>query len=270
MNELLKQIYIGAAAVGGWAVITFAFAEWIGARIAQRLNLKWTKEKEKEIEKLKSDLTRDRDILNSTISAFSRQYQVSQNRRLTSLENLWKNIIKLREFNGPLQLFFNILQPQEYQNALREDGFNISLQSISFENISYLLKEISSSVEISRPYLGIKLWSFFFIYRAFIGRIVVVFDKGRKESNIKPWYDDKHTMEVLSLALNKEELERISANKLLFLNYAVDSLEQKILNEIEDIITGHSISELSIDQARRNIQRIEDINIEIAKSHNKK
>ena len=106
MSELLKQIGIGVASVGGWAVITFVFAEWIGARIAQRLNIKWIKEKEKEIEKLKSDLTRDRDILNSTISAFSKQYQISQNKRLTSLENLWKNIIEIREFFRPLQLFF--------------------------------------------------------------------------------------------------------------------------------------------------------------------
>ena len=262
MWELLKQIGIGVASVGGWAAITFFIAEWIGARIAQRLNIKWIKEKEKEIEKLKSDLTRDRDILNSTISAISKQYQISQERRLTSLENLWKNIIKLRDYFGPLQLFFNILQPQEYQDALKRDLFNINLQPISFENMSNLLKEIDYEVEISRPYLGIKLWSLFFIYRAFIGRIVVVFDKGRKLSNIKTWYDDKHTMELLSLALNKEEIEKISENKFLYLNYAIDSLEQKILNEIDNIISGQTASELSIDQARKNIQKIEAMNRE--------
>lgn len=268
IDELLKQIGIGVASIGGWAAITYILSSWIGARLAQKLNINWIKQKEKEVEKLKSDLTRDREILNNTISTISKQYQVSQERRLKSLEELWKNIIEIRKFFWPLQFFFNILLPEEYNSVYKDDKFEFksSLSQITFETISDFFMKISPSIELSRPYIGIKLWSLFYLYRAFIGRIVFVFDEGRKKNNINSWHSDKHTIKLLKLALNEEVFERISKDKLFFLNNAIDLIERKILTEMENIITGTSISELTISKAEKIIQEIEAINIKIAKS----
>ena len=261
MNEILKQIVIGVSSIGGWVAITYLLSSWIGARLAQKLNIHWIKQKEKEVEKLKSDLTRDRDILNNTMSVISKQYQISQEKRLKSLEDLWETIIKIREFFEPLQFLFTILLPDEYNSAIK-DKFNSSLSSITSVSVSDLIKDTTHSVEISRPYIGIKLWSLFFVYRAFVGRIIVTFNKGRKENNIEAWYSDKNTVDLLRLILEKEELEKIRKNKFMFLNQAVDSLERKILNEMESVLTGISISEFSTDQADKIIRKIKKMNLE--------
>ena len=257
MSEIWKLILTGVGGVGSWAAITYLFSSWLGARIAERLKIKWIGEKEKELERLKADITKDRDILNTSLSVFSKGYQYSQERRLKAIESVWKNVLKWRQFLIPLRGFYAILKPSEYNDSQIFKNFSYSLLKVSIQEFT-TESEGENDLETVRPFLGEYIWSLYFAYRAFNGRLTFTFEMGKKENNIRPWNEDKGAIKILEVIFDIEELKVISDDQNS-LDKALNLLESKILREFDRVISGEIALDANIEKANEIIKKSQTI-----------
>lgn len=218
----------------------------------QRKIMKWSDEYQRGIESLKGDIHKSNEIMKSSLNTFSQGYNQAQEKRLTAIEEMWDKVLKIREYSSNIVTFYTIFLPEEYND---ESGFHTSLK-MHLPSDEELVCFVSSmdELEMKRPYLGEKSWALFTIYRAFSGRLVMIFKKGVDEGNIKKWHQDKGLMTILGAALNKKEYEKYTKDKLKELDSlieAVNILEQKILSEFHNTVTGTYASEGSFQQARK-------------------
>lgn len=255
MTLFLNGIIYILKQFGVIAIISGIFS-WIFYRISERLNLKWKNKYDKEIERIKSGLINENEMYKNSLSLFNSQNQFSQERRLKSIEILWENIIKLRQYGNPLISFYSVLLPSEYNDNIEKIMKSLNLQSLSNERSMELSIE-TDCVEMQRPFLNEELWSLFYTYRAFILRNIYIFLSGVDKGNIKPWYQDSNLVNFLNLSLGNEVVSKINSKSIGSLSEAVTLLEQKIILKCTEITSGEFASEAGFKQARNLIDAVE-------------
>lgn len=218
----------------------------------QRTILKWSNRYQTRIESLKGDIHKNNEIMKSSLSIYSQGYNQAQEKRLAAIEEMWDNVLKIRETSSRIVTFYTIFLPKEYNS--KENMYLTSLKE-QLPTEEELVNFIASMDELEkkRPYLGEKLWTLFTIYRAFSGRLVLIFRKSVDERNIKQWHQDSGLMQLLEAALTKKEHEEYKINELgqHSLAEAINIIEQKILKEFNNTLTGTYASEESFQQARK-------------------
>jgi hypothetical protein len=253
-------------ALGGWAIITIAVATWIGRRIAERLNIKWKMDQEKELEQLRANITRDHNMLNAAINSFSAGHHASDERRFCAIETMWKSMLELRSLFGSVIFFYDILLPTEYNdprtNKMVSDVIN------SKDKISNNYHSLRNDVVSYRPFLGEYLWILFSIYFIFISRTYHLFAKGVENKKIESWRNDKAIIRLLGTVLTEEDLSR---NRLDSIDefrlpdsasWILDLMELKILLETSRLISGEAVADISLNQMKRYYEAIQDANLD--------
>lgn len=246
------------AVIGGWSVLIIGLSSWVGARLAEKLSLKWKQEYQKEIEFLKAKLSSEHELVKSSMSLFASGHQCSQERRLKAIEIMWEVMIKMRDYVSPLINYYSVLLPGEYNDVFNRKDDPFLLSSISYESNTNLISEIGEIIEKQRPFLGEYLWSLFFMYRVFLFRIVFIFIKSKDEGNIIGWYDDKNTLNIVELALSEDERLNNEYKKIGALKLIIDSMEQKVLRVSNKIISGEFASESNFNEAKKLLRAVEN------------
>lgn len=219
----------------------------------QRAIMKWGDRYQRRIESLKGDIQKNNAIMESSLNIFSQGYNQAQEKRLAAIEEMWDNVLKIREFSSKIVTFYTIFLPKEYNS--KENMYLTSLKK-HLPSEEELVNFITSmdGLEKKRPYLGEELWILFTIYRAFSGRLVLIFKRSVDESNIRQWHQDSGLMQLLEAAFTKKEYEEFIRNKLgrhHSLTEAINIIEQKILKEFNNTLTGTYASEESFQQATK-------------------
>jgi hypothetical protein len=246
------------AVLGGWSVVLVAISTYVGRLFQERLLSKWRLEEQKKLEILRSDLARNSVILESAIKSFAAGQVLYQKKRQSAAEILWTTVIKLREqFAFPV-FFFSIFVPSEYDRVLKkESSLLASINKLTHETIETGL-DIASTLEINRPYFGETLWSQFFIYRAFLGRLAFIIIDGKTSGHIDDWRADPGVKQLLSAVLPTESYAAIMDAKLgiALINRAVDTIESLMLKEIALTSSGKRSASESYENASQMIEAI--------------
>ncbi|MCM3576416.1 hypothetical protein QNH36_19265 [Mesobacillus sp. AQ2] len=219
----------------------------------QRTIMKWSNRYQRQIESLKGDIHKNNEIMNSSLNIFSQGYNQAQEKRSAAIEEMWDKVLKIRESSSKIVTFYTLFLPEEYNN---EENMYLTSLKMHLPSEEELVNFIGSMDELEkkRPYLGEKLWILFTIYRAFSGRLVIIFKRSVNERNIKRWHQDRGLMQLLEAALTKKEYEEYTRNKLgqhHSLTEAINIIEQKILKEFNNTLSGTYASEESFQQARK-------------------
>jgi hypothetical protein len=148
--------------------------------------------------------------------------------------------LDLRERLSAAVFFYTILVPSEYDSVFEQDGKTRDLvTSITDELIADSMRR-TNRVENERPYLGEVLWSLFFIYRAFLGRLAVLIVMGKRRCHIDNWRDDPGVHQILGGVFKEKELEVLLGSKedLHAVYRVLDRLQSLILEEISRVSSG--------------------------------
>ena len=161
-------------------------------------------------------------------------------KRLAAAETLWTTVLDLRERLSAVIFFYTILVPSEYDSVFEPDRKTREMVSgISDELIGAAMSR-AQRVEEGRPYLSDSLWSSFFVYRAFLGRLAVLIVMGKHDRHIGDWRDDNGIRQILGSLFDKSQLEMFLApkNNVHAVNQVLDVLQKRMLDEISRISTG--------------------------------
>jgi hypothetical protein len=225
---------------------------WCSHLLSNRLISGWRHEEKVQLEGLKSSIANDRLVLESAIKSFESGQNLYQEKRLVAVEVLWEGVLRLRDrFSSPV-FFFTVLAPNEYNDALKRGGaMSDVIEQISDSLSTDAVKEVEA-VEKARPHLGETLWSQFFIYRAFLGRLHFLIVKAKKNTRFDgDWRDDRGIQQLLRAVLTADEVDGLLKRQagFLLIQTVVSSLESVMLKEISLITSGNRSSFESFENA---------------------
>jgi len=233
--------------LGGGSIVLIGLIKWFSKLTNDRFKIKWQHESQHNIEDFKAEVSRNTEFLKASLASLANEHSTAQERRLIAVENLWECIIQIRKYNSSIVNFYSILLPREYVTVLHEKKDIFGIEHISEGTLNDLNINIDY-IEKHRPFLGGDLWNLFFLYRAFMIRMCYLFIKGRKNVDIKPWYEDNHLVDIAKFILGNK-LESIEVSSISSLQNILGLFEQKIIMEMEKVISGKSASEISFNQA---------------------
>ena len=204
------------------------------------------------LERLRTDAAQARAIQDVATGSFLVSHREGQQRRLRAIEDLWNATLRIRESIPNIVVLQDIFTREEYPQIFTREKYAGSLEELTLEGIGTALYGASRDVESSRPFVGDYLWSLFFAYRAIMGRFWVLLVFGREDaSNIVHWSMDSGVRQLLEAVLTSSELDEIYKARLGGVESTRKTIEAKILNAANRIISGEEASKLGLDQAKK-------------------
>jgi hypothetical protein len=230
----VKQL---VALLGGWSVILVLFSAWISRFFTERVLSKWRRDEQTSVEEIRSSLANVRLLLESAIRSFQTGQDTNQGKQLAAVERFCTAVLHLRDKFSGIVFFYAILMPDEYDSAHEEGGaLGASISAVNDTFIIDAMRPVDA-LEGDRPYLGETLWARFFIYRAFLGRLGVLINEGKRKAHIVNWKEDNGVRQLLGHVLSPETLTSVLETKNpTTIRIAINTLETAMLEEISLII----------------------------------
>jgi hypothetical protein len=247
MDWVLKVVL----GLGGWAILTSAVAIWISRLLAERLNYKWSRDQQSEIERLRAELSRNQSIQNAAIGSFAASHSAANERRFNAIDQLWKAVIRIRANTPPIVTISDILLPNEYGELFTNPNFRAARNDVNQFTIVGAMNASTADLENCRPFLGEYLWSLFFAYRALVGRSLFLISEARDVSSYRPWYQDKGIRDLLCAVFSNEDVERLLSLRIGRFDAVRMAIEQKMLEHAQGTISGEASGDLGLAQARK-------------------
>jgi hypothetical protein len=145
-----------------------------------------------------------------------------------------------------------MLMPSELPSALEPSGMLRDLfEEADPEGEAKTLWLNRAEVEIDRAFAGEYLFSLFYAYRAFIGRVAYLLMKSYKTGKLQPWHDDATLTSLLRDVLAAEELFLVQRTGATRLRLVQRLIEQKMLTHIAEVVSGTASATFNLDQAQR-------------------
>jgi len=161
-------------------------------------------------------------------------------KRIAAGETLWTTVLDFRERLSAVIFFYTILVPSEYDSVFESPSKTRDIVAGVNDQLIADAMQRAQKVEANRPYLGDSLWSHFYIYRAFLGRLAALIVMGKRDRHIADWRDDNGIRQILGSLFDKDKLDAFLAtkNNLHAINQILDQLQQLMLDGISRISTG--------------------------------
>jgi hypothetical protein len=199
-------------------------------------------EYDNKLENIRGDINRNHTILNTVLTSQNQTFQVGQVERLNAIKILWTNYLTIRnslvEINSIddilLESEFNTLYTNEWKG---NDLVEKTLQDISRNKLADL-SNAQDAIETIRPFLNEQIWFNIITLRIFSGRLIYLYHKGSQERRIKHWKNDMALWKWAKNALTEEEQMTVLDAKISSIKVFQNFIEQKILNEVHNIVTG--------------------------------
>lgn len=218
--------------------------------IVRAILVRWKHKLDVKIKVLEAQNLLNTQLLNT----FSSASNITQSKRIDAIGKFWIKMIDLRYcIPRSGQLAYLILLPDELDRFFDEDS---DLKKGLINDV-YRLKGGSKFVELCecceelRPFLGERLWFDFQILRGFIGRSMHIFEKSVEKKKMIFWMDDDYFKNVFMGFLTDDEKKLINRNRNSSYNYAIEIIEQRLMTEMNDILSGRRLTYDSVEMAEK-------------------
>jgi len=219
-----------------------------------KINLNWERNNQKQIELLKSELSRQNKFNDSILTSHNHGHQQAQDKRINTIECLWESILQRETFSVGIATNYRIYTTDEIKlNFLKIDQKDntINLNNITMKDFIEKTFEKEFEVDKRRPFMSSYLWQLYKVHGVFIGRSIHLFVESKHERKSPLWSEDEAMLKTLSTVLSSEEISSASNQEIGSYNQIVTLIESKILNECHKILSGDLAMEASAEQARK-------------------
>ena len=238
---------LSGAASGG--LVYYLTKTYFTERIKQSIKHEY----DDKLETLKGDINRNQSILSTILTSQNQTYQVGQNERLSAIKLFWIYYLTIRNSLDLISTWDDVLYEEEFDTLFTDkwQGDDLvcnSLNSLSLNKLSEITKSVEKIEEV-RPFLNEKIWVNIIYLKTFCGRIIYLYHRGTKERNIKHWKHDVAIIKIVKDSLNENEFKFIMNTNIAAAKTYRNFIEQKILTEIKNILTGQVAADNTYNQA---------------------
>lgn len=255
MEELINTLdnWTIVKVLGGLTIMFSSVISFIAILIREKIIGKWKSQQQTDIERIKSQLSQNNQIIEQLTKTRSDIYLSSNHERLDGLKVIWEIMNQTKESMESLVFMsYTILTREELINLPKTQNHVLKQAIDSFDATSYFEQnhKMVLKAQLHRPFIGFRLWTIFFAFQSFIARLTYLIRDGLKRGKVKFWMDDRNYLEqVFEMVISKKELDELCKNELLAFNAILNYLEALALNEISEQISGTKVIESTINHA---------------------
>lgn len=206
-----------------------------------------------KLEVLKSEFNRNNSVLSSVLNSQNQGLQNGHNERIDAIKIYWTNYMIVRQSLSEIVLYDGVLTENEFNSLYTVTWQGNDVIEKTFNNIPYdrltAINEAQKAVEKVRPFLNEKLWLLFMFSDIFSGRILYLYKEGTKTRQIKHWKSDSALINMAEKNLTSEEFAEIKNLNMGTVTAVQNFIEQKILSEMSEILTGKHAATETLKQA---------------------
>ncbi|KQT20255.1 hypothetical protein ASG31_17655 [Chryseobacterium sp. Leaf404] len=256
MDLTLQQV-VGWA--GGTSVIISGVAYLIGQLVINNKSEKFRFKTESKLKTLENQLSEKSSFINNMIDVQKSTYGYSQEKRILAIEEVWQLITQFNfEFPYTISIIYNVLTEDEINDLYKSskqiserEQLLLELKEMQKSTFFDYYKTLQKKLTYHRPFLGKKLHKSILVANIFYSRLIMFVEKCVINEQLVHWHYDKPTMNLLKDYLSTDEYEFIiKCKENGSLSTTIGLLETKILNNIDEIITGNVATISSIEQAK--------------------
>jgi len=256
MNEIIENMdkWTLIKVLGGLTIVISSIISFLAYFIKDYFLNKWKSTYQKEIENLKAQSSANNLLLSNLTNSFSNIYLSSNPKRIDSLMLVWEKMIELKIMQPSLASLFSILVKDEITNIPNSTNNHIKICIEKFRPEEYFRKHFKINDEIKkiRPLIGENLWLTYHVYQAFLGRLIVLLQKGLEKGKVDYWQDDETFInQVLGIVIKPDEFSKLISKNHPSSDNVLNFLELKAISDITEQISGKRINEESVTQALR-------------------
>ncbi|MHC1747342.1 MAG: hypothetical protein AB9856_03010 [Cellulosilyticaceae bacterium] len=207
------------------------------------INNKWKKKQEINLESMKGEICKQQVAINNIATSTINSYQIAQQRRLDAIDRVWECVIYIKSETLFICTFYEIFRPDEYNQQFKNPKCNDAFKNITKSKLSIVNQRISV-IEAEKLYLGKDLWQLSYTYYRLFLRIYLQFSNMIENEQIYNWSGDVMINDILA-ALIKDHIIDVTLKEIYNkgICYIRDALEEKIMEEAENIISGKRAGE---------------------------
>ena len=272
IQDLILSIIASATASGLLAgILIWLSREWISTRLKTTIQHEYDQKLEIHkanlkaqsdlaLLKLKTGLEKEATLHAAAHASFAEGQKAAIERKLIAVDELWSQILNLRNNLPPIIGFIDVMTVDEYKSAKDHKTFQALTDELSLEKIISLVNE---KIERVRPYVGEYLWAVFFSYQAIMLRILYLMHLGREDAEKIEWHKDSGTRQLMKAVLTADEITEFDKMKFSKVSWLQRRLEVKVLTAIQKIISREKFGAESLEQAKNIQQRAANLYVDI-------
>ena len=167
---------------------------------------------------------------------------------VASVETLWEAVLKTREQAAPVvQLLSQAPDAEVVKSGARVLGIEGQAWS---QGLSERFIGPDGGVEKVRPFVGERVWSLYFAYRAVVARVASKTVKGLSQGGFKAWHLelggdglDQDLVDILDIVFDIDEIKKILAEREPdTLRKILGRMETLLMAEVHSLLHGDSLS----------------------------
>ena len=165
--------------------------------------------------------------------------------RMDAARELWASIVELRELLGGVETLFDILTEDEYGDVPGDAKLRAYVSEATEFEIATKVSEIGRRVRLLRPLLPDQLYLSYWLYGAFVGRVLLKAVRQIRAGVFRSWAErddgssDGYLYEIASRLLGAPELQAIwTGGTFRSVKPALDAFERDICAAIRDVLSG--------------------------------
>jgi hypothetical protein len=258
--QMAVLVFLYIAIHIAWTLLVRTFPDIIGgtwlknierrnAIDVERVKDELTKKTQSDIERLRAEHAN----LKTAVDFMSASQGEVRLKMIESSDRLWNILLKLRQKFGPVMYIDAIFMAKEIVASFRGEKFpGITKNVVDFQQYDAAASRLSNTganeAEKDRLFVSAKLWSIFYIMRAFYGRTGVLIHFSFEKKEFQDWRQDELLTSILGNALPADVVQTAKALPSQGLQTLIGHLENEFLVEAVRVMSGvHSFSE-SISQ----------------------
>ena len=247
-DAALKIVSAAIGAVGGASLLVVALSSWLGKIWASRILENDRQKYANQMEMLKTTNENYINSLSLTHSAYLENSKAFTEKRITAIQILWEEIVRLRDERPSPIIWLDILMPSEYEHFKTNPKLQYAEKSVDFESIAEAMK---SNADLVRPFLDDRAYQIFWAYRALIVRLCHFIQKIYSEGATGgSWRGDDGVAKILATALTEDEVKRLNIEKWstsVTFNY----LEGLLTNHLRELGSGTKLGERTLTDSMK-------------------
>ena len=251
---LSGSLLAGIAIITVVGIIVYLIRTWLAERIRQSI----AHDFDRRLEEYKTELNQLTSKYNSLQSAANAALiegqRISAEYRIKAADEMWREILRLREETTNPLTMLDLLDPSEYHQIVTDGHIRSIALKADTETIL-----ANPGIEHIRPFVGERLFALFFSYRAIVGGIWVALEEDVKRGHVTPWFHDTHIRQLLREVLTEDEMKHFEGLASLRVSWTRNLLEQKILQDLRGVIAGTQSVDDGFEQASRILKAVTEL-----------
>jgi len=169
-------------------------------------------------------------------------------RRVVAIETLWNELLDILRRLPPSIIIMDMMSydKSKFGPTLHSELKRIDFNQVMQQNISGFERVLKI-----RPFLGERLFSLFHAAQAVAGRALTTTVSSYQSGNLRLWYDESDTVELLQTVLSEQDLVTFKALRAYKFDWLRRHFELSVIQEIQKELSGEPAVEKSLLHASR-------------------